>query len=131
MAAHPNPPRKTLYISQQDATKGFWSQSDGKPVVLHHGFNSTAWASAYEDKLESKIDGAFFQRKRMEWQGEHTALLEDIERLNLADASNLDLGLRLIELGKSCVDIHLQQEADEQRKLLEAVMSNLSLGGEI
>ena len=84
---------------------------------------------AYEDKLDGKIDDEFFTRKRAEWEEQRAQALDEMDRLKRADTANLDLGVELIELGKSCYHLYLQKSAAEQRQLLETVGSNSYLAG--
>ncbi len=46
--------------------------------------------AAYEDKLEGRIDDAFFNAKRAEWESQRAGATEEIQRLARATAKNLD-----------------------------------------
>lgn len=84
---------------------------------------------AYVDKLEGRIDEAFFQAKRQEWEGERADALAIMERLDRADRDNIDLGIQLIELADQAYDLYSQRTPHEQRLLLDLLCSNSELGG--
>ena len=83
--------------------------------------------AAYEDKLEGRIDEAFFQRKRAEWEDQRAAAQRELERLTLADDSSLDLGLRVFELANRAYDLYIEQQPSERAKLLEVLLSNCTM----
>ena len=49
----------------------------------------------YEDKLDGRIDVAFFDRKARDWRAEQTRLLHSIEEHQKADRSYMDEGVRV------------------------------------
>ena len=55
----------------------------------------------YVDKLDGRIDEAFYDRKAGEWRTEQDRLLRSIEEHRVADRSYLDEGVQLLELGGS------------------------------
>lgn len=87
---------------------------------------------AYEDKLEGRVDGAFFERKRAEWEAGMYAAHDDIERLARVDHAVLDTAVDVLELVKSAYDLYSAREPSEQRKLLNLLLLNCQLrSGEI
>ena len=82
---------------------------------------------AYEDKLDGRIDDAFFNRKRNEWETERAQLQGEIERLAQIDARSLDTALRIFELANRAFDLFICQEASQQRVLVDLVASNCRL----
>ena len=84
---------------------------------------------AYVDKLEGRIDEAFFQDKRREWEAERTAAMDLMQRLARADSGNLDLGVQILELSDQAFDLYYQREPHDQRLLLDLLCSNSELGG--
>jgi len=83
--------------------------------------------AAYEDKLDGRIDEAFFQRKRNEWEDQRAAAQRELDRLTQADDSSLNLGLQVIELAKRAYDLYIEQAPQERAKLLEVLLSNCTM----
>ena len=54
--------------------------------------------AAYEDKLEGRIDDAFFNAKRAEWESQRAGATEEIQRLARATAKNLDTAIQVFEI---------------------------------
>ncbi len=80
--------------------------------------------AAYEDKLEGRIDDAFFNAKRAEWESQRADATEEIQRLTRATAKNLDTAIQVFELVNRAYDLFISREAREQRVLLEVLLSN-------
>ena len=85
---------------------------------------------AYEDKLEGRIDDAFFMQNRMKWEKQRTEAAREIERLTRASAKSMDVALLTLELANSAYSLMNEREAGEQRDLLEVVLSNSYLTGD-
>jgi site-specific DNA recombinase len=54
----------------------------------------------YVDKLDGKIDGAFFDGKAREWREEQDRIQRTIEEHQDANQSYLDEGIRILELSQ-------------------------------
>jgi site-specific DNA recombinase len=78
----------------------------------------------YVDKLDGKVDGAFFERMSAEWRAEQDRCLREIERHRVADQSYLEEGVRLLELARNAQRLFEKQEPREKRRLLNFVVSN-------
>ena len=78
----------------------------------------------YLDKLDGRITADFFDAKSAEWRIEQEKCLSEIQRLQNADQSYIEDGVRILELAKSAQKLFDQQPAAEKRKLLEFVVSN-------
>ena len=78
----------------------------------------------YVDKLDGRIDAAFFDLKRGEWREEQDRILESIAEHQKANDSYLDEGVMLIELATRAADLFERQSASEKRRLLDFVLSN-------
>ena len=78
----------------------------------------------YVDKLDGKVDGAFFDRMSAEWRAEQDRCLREIERHQTADRSYLEEGVRLLELARNAQRLFEKQEPREKRRLLNFVVSN-------
>jgi DNA invertase Pin-like site-specific DNA recombinase len=86
----------------------------------------------YVDKLDGKVDAAFFDRMSAEWRAEQDRCLREIERRQAADRSYLEEGVRLLELARNARRLFEKQEPREKRRLLNFVVSNCTWkGGEL
>jgi site-specific DNA recombinase len=86
----------------------------------------------YVDKLDGKVDGAFYDRMSAEWRAEQDRCLHEIERHRAADQSYLQEGVRLLELARNAQRLFEKQEPREKRRLLNFVVSNCTWrGGEL
>jgi hypothetical protein len=83
----------------------------------------------YVDKLDGRIDAAFFDRMSAEWRAEQARCLHEIERHSAADQSYLEEGVRVLELAKNARRLFDKQEPREKRRLLDFVVSNCSWQG--
>ncbi|MFM1815668.1 MAG: hypothetical protein RLZ98_2363 [Pseudomonadota bacterium] len=80
----------------------------------------------YVDKLDGRIDDAFFDEMSDQWRGEQEKCRKQIERLETADQSYLEDGVRILELAHNAQRLFAQQEPREKRRLLNFVVSNSS-----
>jgi site-specific DNA recombinase len=78
----------------------------------------------YVDKLDGRIDQAFFERMSAEWRKEQENLLAEITLHQAADQSYLEEGVRLLELAHDARRLFVNQEPREKRRLLNFVLSN-------
>ena len=86
----------------------------------------------YLDKLDGRIDAAFFDRRASEWRREQDRLLLSIEEHQSANQTYLEEGVRLLELAQGAHKLFEKQPANEKRRLLNFLLSNCSWkGGEI
>ena len=85
-------------------------------------------AAAYEDKLEGRIDDAFFDAKRSEWNRLRVDAFEEAKRLGTVDAKTVDVGVQVFELANRAYDLMIQRLPVDQRKLLDVLVSNCTLG---
>jgi site-specific DNA recombinase len=83
----------------------------------------------YVDKLDGKVDGAFFERTSAEWQAQQNYCQREIERHQTADRSYLEEGVRLLELARNAQRLFERQESREKRRLLNFVVSNSTWKG--
>ena len=80
----------------------------------------------YVDKLDGRIDVAFFDQKSCEWRREQDLLLCSIEEHQAANQSYLEEGVRLLELAQRAHSLFQKQEPREKRRLLNFLLSNCS-----
>jgi site-specific DNA recombinase len=86
----------------------------------------------YVDKLDGRVDTAFFERMSAEWRAEQDRCLREIERHQSADQSYMVEGVRLLELARNAQRLFQKQEPREKRRLLNFLVSNCSWkGGEL
>ena len=83
----------------------------------------------YEDKLDGRVDDAFFDRKAAEWRAEQARLRQAIEAHNSADRTYMDEGVRLLELARRAYELFRKQEPSEKRLLLNFLLSNSTWRG--
>ena len=83
------------------------------------------WLDAmYEDKLDGRIDQDFYDRKSSSWKSEQDEILRKIERLQNANRSYLDEGIKLLELAQRAVVLYEKQTELEKRRIINFVCSN-------
>ena len=78
----------------------------------------------YIDKLDGRIETAFFDRMAEEWRGEQQKCLELILGHQDANQTYLNEGIQLLELAQKAGTLFRQQSSGEKRRLLEFVLSN-------
>ena len=83
----------------------------------------------YEDRLDGRVDLAFFDRKSREWRDEQSRILREVEGYQAANESYMDAGIRILELSRNMHRLFAKQSADEKRRLLDFVVSNCSWKG--
>jgi site-specific DNA recombinase len=84
------------------------------------------------DKLDGKVDSAFFDRLSAEWRAEQDRCLREIARHQAADQSYLEEGVGILELARNAQRLFEKQEPREKRRLLNFVVSNCTWkGGEL
>ena len=72
-------------------------------------------AAAHEDKLGGRIDDAFFQGKRAEWEHQRAEALDEARRLVNVDAKSIDVGIKVFELANLAYDPMIQRTSAEER----------------
>lgn len=80
--------------------------------------------AAYDDKVDGRIDAAFYDEKVNQWRAEQARIREAIARHEHADREYLDSGVRLLELAQQAGQLFRTQPGAEKRKLLDFVLSN-------
>lgn len=86
----------------------------------------------YIDKLDGKVDAAFFDQKSAEWRSEQARIRAAIESHEQANQTYLEEGVLLLEVVKRAPALFEKQPPAEKRRLLNFVLSNCSWkGGEL
>ncbi len=118
---------KALRESQADETK-FREESVSR---LQGEYNTLQRRidAMYLDKLDGRIDVAFFDAKRSEWRDEQDRITEAIGDHQRANESYINEGVMLVELANRAADLFERQPPKEKRKLLDFVLSNCEWSG--
>ncbi len=82
--------------------------------------------SAYEDKLDGRIETTFFDGKAAEWRAEQARVRESIALHEAANQTYFEEGINLLELARKAAKLFQEQPASEKRRLLDFVVSNCS-----
>ena len=78
----------------------------------------------YLDKLDGRVDTAFFDRMSAEWREEQNRYLREIERHEAAEQSYMDEGVQTLELARNAQCLFERQQPREKRRLLNFILSN-------
>ena len=70
----------------------------------------------YEDRLDGRVDLAFFDRKSREWRDEQSRILREIESHQDANESYREAGIRILELSRNMNRLFAKQSAAEKRR---------------
>jgi len=85
--------------------------------------------AAYEDKLAGTITETLWRRINGEYCRRQDAIRARQDRYTDASRDYLEDGVRILELAKDAYRLYVTQEPDEQRKLLDLLLSNSTLQG--
>jgi len=86
----------------------------------------------YEDKLDGRIDAAFFDRKAADWRSKQDRLITAIESHQTANQTYFDEGIRILELAQNAYSLFVRQKPLKKRRLLNFLLSNCTWkGGEL
>ena len=80
----------------------------------------------YVDKLDGRIDAAFYERMVAEWRTEQDRCLRLIKQHQTVNESYMDEGVKVLELARNARRLFDKQEPREQRRLLDFLVSNCS-----
>jgi site-specific DNA recombinase len=80
----------------------------------------------YVDKLDGRVDMAFFDRMSAQWRAEQNRCQRQIEEHQGANQSYFEEGIRVLELARNAPRLFEKQKAHEKRRLLNFVVSNCS-----
>jgi site-specific DNA recombinase len=82
----------------------------------------------YVDKLDGRVDAAFFDKMSAESREEQNRCLREVECLQSAEKSYVDAGVRILELARHPQELFERQRPREKRRLLNFILSNCSWG---
>ena len=80
----------------------------------------------YVDKLDGRVDAAFYERMVAEWRTEQDRCRRLIEQHQTANESYMDEGVKVLELARNARRLFDKQEPREKRRLLNFLVSNCS-----
>src|ERR1700683_2992271 len=101
-------------------------ETEIKKLNAEHERIQKALDTLYDDRIELRIDLAFFERRSQPWRDEQSEIRRDIERHKTATESFMEVGVKLIELSQRLHSMFVKQPAHEKRRLLDFVLSNSS-----
>jgi Protein of unknown function (DUF3987)/Recombinase zinc beta ribbon domain len=116
--------REALYASHADERR---EHEDAiKRLVVEHKRIGDRINAMYLDKLDGRVNSAFFDVKSAEWREEQNRCLREIERHQYAEQSYMDEGIQILELARNAQKLFERQQPREKRRLLNFVLSNCS-----
>ena len=80
----------------------------------------------YLDKLDGRVEAAFFDRKAAEWRREAERLRATIDQHRSAARTYCHEGVQLLALARRAPQLFEKQEPREKRRLLNFLLSNCS-----
>lgn len=83
-----------------------------------------------DEYYEDKITTEFYNEKRIKWTHDLDEILIKLEALHNTEKKFYEEGTRIIETLKNAYDLYIRQDRSEQRKLLNYLLSNVTLEGE-
>lgn len=78
----------------------------------------------YVDKLDGRINAAFFDQKAAEWRSGQDRIMRDVASHQTANRTYIDEGVHLLRLVQLAPQLFEKQEPAEKRQLLNFLLSN-------
>ncbi len=78
----------------------------------------------YVDKLDGRITAEYYDEKNGEWRAEQAEIRRKIDAHELANQNYMEEGIQLLELADKAYELYSQQPPEEQRRLLNCVVSH-------
>jgi hypothetical protein len=82
---------------------------------------------AYTDKLDGTISEDFWKNKTTEWRQEQEKIRQRLESHENANQAYFEEGIKILELANRAYSLYIQQPPQEQRRLLNVLLSNCTL----
>jgi site-specific DNA recombinase len=114
--------REALRQSQQDESRS--RQEAMARLQAQYETLQGRIEAMYVDRLDGRIDTAFFDRKASEWRNEQGRLTRGIQAHRDSDHAYLSEGVGLLELAGRAHELFAMQSAREKRRLLNFLLSN-------
>ncbi|RKX31502.1 MAG: recombinase family protein [Candidatus Zixiibacteriota bacterium] len=114
--------KKALLESQKDRIK--YHEDSITSLRRNYDHTSKMLDRTYEDKLSGAISTEMWKRKSTEWENKLIDIQNEISAHQNANTDFYQVGLEILELANSAYDKYLQKNRQEQRKLLDILLSN-------
>ena len=122
--------REALHASHADERREH--QEAIRRLQVEHKRLGDRINAMYLDKLDGRVDEAFFDKMSAEWREEQNRCLREIARHEAAEQSYLQEGVQIIELARNAQRLFERQEPRQKRHLLNFVLSNcMWVNGEV
>jgi len=114
--------RESLHASQADERREH--EEAIRRLQAEHKRLGDRINAMYLDKLDGRVDAAFFDKMSTQWREEQSCCLREIARHESAEQSYMDEGMQILELARNAQKLFERQEPREKRRLLNFVLSN-------
>lgn len=114
--------RKALFESHEEAAR-FHREAVSRLQTEYNRAQSRIEA-LYLDKLDGRIDASFYDRMATTLRGDQDKITRALQEHQNANATYLEEGARLLELAQKAASLFRAQPSDQQRRLLDFVVSN-------
>ena len=114
--------RVALHKSHKDRIE--FHQQAQEALERRHKATVSRMDRAYDDKLSGKISGEFWQRKSATWEDELIDIRLKVKAHESANLNYFQIGSEILELASSAYCLFLEQDRQEQRQLLDTLLSN-------
>ncbi len=114
--------KRALLESQKD--KADYQTSSVESLQRRYRNVQSLLDRAYEDKLSGKISEDFWRRKSAMWEDELIDIRLKIKAHESANLNYFQVGSEILELANSAYGMFLRQNRQEQRQLLDTLLSN-------
>ncbi len=114
--------KKALLDSQRDRVK--YHRESMTALRRQYDRTNKLLDRAYEDKLTGAISIGMWERKSAEWEQKLVDTQSEIRSHQNANSDFYETGLEIIELANSAYDRYLTKTRQEQRHLLDLLLSN-------
>jgi site-specific DNA recombinase len=122
--------REALHASHADERREH--QEAIRRLQVEHKRLGDRINAMYLDKLDGRVDEAFFDKMSAEWREEQNCCLREIARHEAAEQSYLGEGVQILELARNAQRLFERQEPRQKRRLLNFVLSNCTwVDGEV
>ena len=114
--------KRALLESQKD--KADYHTSSVELLQRRYRYVQSLLDRAYEDKLSDRISDDFWRRKSAAWEDELIDIRLKIKAHESANLNYFQVGSEILELANSAYGMFLEQDRQEQRQLLDTLLSN-------
>ena len=83
-----------------------------------------------DEYYDDKVSAEFYNDKLIRWNHDLDDIMIKLEALHNAEKKYYEEGIKILETLKYAYDLYIRQDRSEQRKLLNYLLSNVTLKGE-